>query len=98
LYADVRIVLRKAISLNDLFQIKFMKFDRITASPEMMNGQPCIRGMRLTVWRLIEITKTYPDRTELFQAFPEIEEEDIQQALAFATHCKINLIEDDMML
>ena len=61
-----------------------MKFDRITIDPEKMNGQPCIRNMRLTVQRVVRIVATYPDREELFREYPELEEEDIQQALFYA--------------
>lgn len=60
------------------------KFDRITIDPEQMNGQPCIRGMRLTVRRVLEALALYPDRAELFTEYPELEEEDLRQALAFA--------------
>jgi uncharacterized protein (DUF433 family) len=49
-----------------------------------MNGQPCIRGLRLTIRRVVEAVATYPDRAELHREFPELEEEDIRQALAFA--------------
>jgi len=62
-----------------------MKLDRITSNPNRMNGQPCIRDLRLTVRRVLELLATYPDRAELFQEFPELEEEDIQQALIFAS-------------
>lgn len=60
------------------------QFDRITCDPAKMNGQPCIRGMRLTVRRVIEAVAAYPDRAELFREYPELEEEDIRQALEFA--------------
>ncbi len=50
-----------------------------------MNGQPCIRNLRLTVRRVIELLATYPDRQELRQEFPELEDEDIRQALIFAS-------------
>jgi uncharacterized protein (DUF433 family) len=50
-----------------------------------MNGQPCIRNLRLTVRRVIELLATYPEREELFREFPELEEEDIQQALIFTS-------------
>jgi len=59
-------------------------FDRITADPSVMNGQPCIRGMRLTVRRVLDILATYDDRAELRREYPELEDEDIRQALAFA--------------
>ena len=49
-----------------------------------MNGQPCIRGMRLTVRRVLEALSLYPNRDDLFRNYPELESEDIQQALAFA--------------
>ncbi len=60
------------------------KFDRITWDPNQMNGQPCIRGMRLTVRRVVEAVSIYPDREDLFRNFPELEPEDVRQALEFA--------------
>jgi uncharacterized protein (DUF433 family) len=36
-----------------------MKLDRITSHPNRMNGQPCIRNLRLTVRRVIELLATY---------------------------------------
>ena len=60
------------------------KFDRITIDPEQMNGQPCIRGTRLTVRRVLEALSIYPDRTELLNEYPELESEDIRQVLEYA--------------
>lgn len=60
------------------------KLDRVTINPAIMNGQPCIRGMRLTVRRVIEAIALYPDRAELKREFPELEDDDIAQALEFA--------------
>ena len=62
-----------------------MKLERITSNPKRMNGQPCIRNLRLTVRRVIELLATYPDREELHQEFPELEDEDIRQALIFVS-------------
>ena len=59
-------------------------FDRITIDPEQMNGQPCIRGMRLTVRRVVEAAALYPDRAELKRESPELEDDDIRQALEYA--------------
>lgn len=59
-------------------------FDRITFDPTVVNGQPCIRGLRLTVRRVLEALATYPDRGELRIEFPELEDEDIRQALEYA--------------
>jgi uncharacterized protein (DUF433 family) len=57
--------------------------DRITINSSKMNGQPCIRDLRLTVWRVIELLQTYPDRSELYREFPELTEEDIRQVIIY---------------
>jgi len=57
--------------------------DRITTVPARMNGEPRIRNMRLTVRRVLEALATYPERAELKSEYPELEDEDIRQALAF---------------
>ena len=59
-------------------------FDRITYDPKIMNGQPCIRGMRLTVRRTVAAVAAYPDRRDLFRNYPDLDEEDVRQALEFA--------------
>ena len=61
-----------------------LSFDRITSDPAIMNGQPCIRGIRLTVRRVLEALATYPDRAELHREYPKIEDEDIRQVLEYA--------------
>jgi uncharacterized protein (DUF433 family) len=60
------------------------KLDRITTDPARMNGEPCIRNVRLTVRRVLEALVIYPYRAELKREYPELEDEDIRQALAFA--------------
>ena len=60
------------------------KFDRITSIPTVLNGQPTIRGMRLTVRRVIEALAIYPSWDDLRREYPELEPEDIRQALDFA--------------
>ena len=60
------------------------KIDRITIDPTRMNGEPCIRDLRLTVRRVLEALAVYPDRNELKREYPELDDEDIRQALAFA--------------
>ena len=70
-------------------------FDRITVDPSVMNGRPCIRGMRLTVRRVVEAVALYPDRSELRREFPELEDDDIRQALEFAAG---NLDDEVVML
>jgi len=53
-----------------------MIFNRITIDPKRMNGQPCVRRLRLTVRRVVEAVATYPDRRDLFREYPELEPDD----------------------
>jgi uncharacterized protein (DUF433 family) len=59
-------------------------FDRITVETGKCGGKPCIRGMRITVRRVLEILATYRDREEIFREYPFLEEEDLQQVLRYA--------------
>ena len=59
-------------------------FDRITINPAQMNGQPCIRNMRLTVKRVLEALAIYSNYEQVKREYPELDYEDIQQALAYA--------------
>ena len=61
-----------------------MPFERITTDPGRLSGQPCIRNTRLTVKRVLEAMSIYPDRADLRREYPELEDEDIRQALAYA--------------
>ncbi|MBN1378105.1 MAG: DUF433 domain-containing protein [Gammaproteobacteria bacterium] len=63
-----------------------MQLDRITIDPSVMNGQPCIRGMRLTVRRVLEALTVYLTWDELIAEYPDLEKEDIRQALELAAH------------
>jgi uncharacterized protein (DUF433 family) len=58
--------------------------DRITIEPGKMNGQPCIRGMRITVKRVLLAIATYGTGDGLRRAYPDLEDEDIRQALEYA--------------
>jgi uncharacterized protein (DUF433 family) len=59
-------------------------FDRITVEPGKCGGKPCIRGMRITVRRVLELLAIYPDRAALLAEYPFLEPEDLQQALRYA--------------
>lgn len=61
-----------------------LAFDRITSDPARLNGQPCVRDLRLTVKRVLEALSIYADRAELLREYPELDDEDIKQVLAYA--------------
>jgi uncharacterized protein (DUF433 family) len=59
-------------------------FNRITVEPGKCGGKPCIRGLRITVRRVLELLATYPDRATLLAEYPFLEPDDLQQALRYA--------------
>ncbi|MFY9342716.1 MAG: DUF433 domain-containing protein [Planctomycetota bacterium] len=62
----------------------FRGYDRITSDRQVLDGKPCIRGMRISVQRVLEILAQDPTRDTLREDYPELDEADVRQALAFA--------------
>ena len=60
------------------------ELDRITVDPEICLGQPTIRDMRITVSVLLKQIANGMTTQEILKAYPELEEEDITQALKVA--------------
>jgi uncharacterized protein (DUF433 family) len=60
------------------------KLDRITVDPHILLGQPTIRGMRITVSVILKMFASGSTIQEILDAYPELEVEDIQQAIKFA--------------
>lgn len=59
--------------------------DRITLNPEVMGGKPCIRGMRVTVGTIVGLMAQGYTVSTILKAYPYLEEDDIYQALAYAS-------------
>ncbi len=61
-----------------------LKFKRITVDPEQMGGVPCIRGLRIPVATILAMLAEGMTETEILAAYPDLEPEDIREALRFA--------------
>jgi uncharacterized protein (DUF433 family) len=61
-----------------------MHFERITHNPSVMGGKPCIRGLRVTVGTILGLLASGKPRERILQAYPYLEPEDIDAALAYA--------------
>ncbi len=62
-----------------------MSLDRITINPEVMSGQPCIRGLRIPVSLILRLLARGKTILQILEDYPELEEDDIRQALSFAS-------------
>ena len=56
----------------------------ITIEPNKRSGQPCIRGLRMTVQDVLEYLASGMSHEEILKDFPELTEEDIRACLAYA--------------
>ena len=60
------------------------RLDRIVIDPEVMGGQPCIRNLRIPVPLIVKLVASGKSVKEILDDYPELEEEDVKQALEFA--------------
>ena len=58
--------------------------DIITIEPGKRGGKPCIRGMRITVYDVLEYLASGMSEQEILQDFPDLTRDDIRACLAFA--------------
>ncbi|MBI4303596.1 MAG: DUF433 domain-containing protein [Chloroflexi bacterium] len=61
-----------------------MKFNRITVNPDQMGGVPCVRGLRIPVATVVGMVADGMSETEILQAYPDLQAEDIREALRYA--------------
>jgi uncharacterized protein (DUF433 family) len=61
-----------------------MKFERVTVNPNQMGGVPCIRGLRIPVATVVGMIADGMTVEEILKAYPDLECEDIQEALRYA--------------
>ena len=61
-----------------------MKFQRITINPNQMGGVPCIRGLRIPVATVVGMIADGMTEQEILKAYPDLELEDIHDALRYA--------------
>lgn len=59
--------------------------ERITVEPGKRGGRPCIRGLRITVYDVLDQLSAGMTVEHLIENFPELELEDIRACLGFAT-------------
>jgi len=61
-----------------------MAFTRITVDPNQMGGIPCLRGLRIPVATVVGMVADGMTNGQILEAYPDLENEDIQEALSYA--------------
>lgn len=63
-----------------------MQNQRITLEPGKRGGRPCVRGLRITVYDVLEMLAGGMSEAEILEDFPELESEDIRACLSYAAN------------
>jgi uncharacterized protein (DUF433 family) len=66
--------------------------NRITIDPEKRGGKPCIRGLRMTVYDVLEYLASGMSEEDILKDFPDLTREDIRACLAFAADRERKLV------
>lgn len=66
--------------------------DRITIEPGKRSGKPCVRGLRITVYDVLEYLASGMTEDEILRDFPDLERDDIRACLAFAAERERRLL------
>jgi len=66
--------------------------DRITIEPGRRGGKPCIRGLRITVYDILEYLASGMTEDQILADFPDLEREDVRAVLALAAERERRLV------
>lgn len=61
-----------------------MDENRITVEPGKRSGQPCIRGLRITVWEILDWLAAGTSESQILSDYPELEPADFPAVFAYA--------------
>jgi uncharacterized protein (DUF433 family) len=70
------------IVLADTFNMNYR--DYITIEPDKRGGKPCVRGLRITVYEVLEYLASEMTQEEILKDFPDLTAEDLKACIAYA--------------
>jgi uncharacterized protein (DUF433 family) len=59
-------------------------YDRVTQNPNVLAGRAAIRGLRISVAHVVNLVANGMTPAQIVEELPDLEEEDVRQALAYA--------------
>jgi uncharacterized protein (DUF433 family) len=66
--------------------------DYITIDPAKRGGKPCIRGLRITVYEVLDYLASDMTQEQILQDFPDLTREDLKACIAFAADRERKLV------
>lgn len=72
--------------MKKYFNFTYMEYlaDRITIDPDLCNGKPTIRGLRITVQTILEFLGAGESENEILKQYPSLEKDDLTACIKFA--------------
>ncbi|MDQ3129532.1 MAG: DUF433 domain-containing protein [Acidobacteriota bacterium] len=70
--------------------------DYITIEPNKRGGKPCVRGLRITVYEVLEYLASEMTEAEILEDFPDLTREDLKACIAYAADCERRLMNAPM--
>lgn len=78
---------------NPKSSVKFMDYQKfITIEPGKRGGKPCVRGMRITVYEVLDYLASGMTEAEILADFPDLTSDDLKACLAFAADRERKLV------
>ena len=65
---------------------------RITIDPAICHGKPCVRGLRITVYEVLEYLASGMSEDQILADFPDLTRDDLKACIAFAADLERKLI------
>ena len=64
----------------------------ITMDPNKRGGKPCVRGLRITVYEVLEYLASDMTEAQILEDFPDLTREDLKACIAFAADRERRLV------
>lgn len=77
----------------DLYDLSMDYRQIIALEPDKRGGKPCIRGMRITVYDVLDYMASGMTEAQILSDFPELTSEDLRACLAFAADRERRLVD-----
>ena len=84
--SDLRLVNAETLDVVDIqpYSQNMNYRDYITIDPNKRGGKPCVRGLRITVYEVLEYLASDMTEAEILEDFPDLTREDLKACIAFA--------------
>jgi uncharacterized protein (DUF433 family) len=82
----------RSSEIADCISLRRLTIYRLTIDPNKRSGKPCVRGLRITVYEVLEYLASNMTEEEILDDFPDLTREDLKACIAFAADRERKLV------